>query len=431
MSFQQFNFTDSLNDALDSMGFENPTPIQEQTIPITLSNTDLIACAQTGTGKTAAFLLPILHKISSQESTGTINTLVIAPTRELALQIDQQVEALGYFVGVSSLPVYGGGKSHEWDQQKTALSDGADIIIATPGRLIAHLNMGYVKFDQVKHLVLDEADRMLDMGFYNDIVKIVEYLPEDRQTLLFSATMPSKIRNLAKKILKDPKQVNIAISKPAKGILQGAYLVHDHQKIDLIASLLKDKKDTYSSVLIFTSTKKNVNEIHRKLQSVGIASEGISSDLDQDQRNKALLGFKNKTTQILVATDILARGIDIKEINLVINYDVPGDAEDYVHRIGRTARADTKGVALTFISADDAYKFIRIERVIEQEVMKIPLPPEFAPGPEYKANMGGDGRRKGGHRGKKGGGKKRSYNKNRRSNSSKGNVKRNKSNQKG
>ena len=385
------------------MGFENATPIQEQTIPKILDNKDLIACAQTGTGKTAAFLLPVLNKIASQENQGkSVNTLVIAPTRELALQIDQQVEALGYFLGVSSLPVYGGGQSQEWDQQKRALSQGADIIIATPGRLIAHLNMGYVNFNNLQHLILDVAARMLDMGFLSDILKIVDYLPKERQTLLFSATMPSKIRTLAKKILNKPESVNIAISKPAAGILQGAYLVHDKQKIDLITELLKNKEETYSRVIIFTSTKRAVNDIRRRLQAVGLSAAGISSDLDQKEREQALKDFKNKQTQILVATDILARGIDIKEINLVINFEVPSDAEDYVHRIGRTARADAKGVALTFISADDVYKFIRIERVIETEVQKIPLPAGFAPGPEYKITRGGGGGSRGRHKGRGG-----------------------------
>ncbi len=414
MTFKEFSFSDALVDALDSMGFEEATPVQEQTIPKILNGKDMIACAQTGTGKTAAFLLPILNKIaSSPQDNISVNTLVIAPTRELALQIDQQVEALGYFLGVSSLPVYGGGDSKEWDQQKKALTQGADIIIATPGRLIAHLNMGYVKFDSVQHLVLDEADRMLDMGFLNDILTIVDYLPKKRQTLLFSATMPDKIRGLAKKILVEPEQVSIAISKPASGILQGAYLVHNHQKIDLITELLKDKKTTYSSVLIFTSTRKMVNEIRRKLDSVGIAAEGISSDLSQTERESALLNFKNKTTQILVATDILARGIDIKEINLVINYDVPSDAEDYVHRIGRTARADAKGVALTFISEDDVYKFIRIERVIEQEVMKIPLPKGFSKGPEYSLkSRGSSNRKRGNYRNSRGGGRNSNNQKN-------------------
>ncbi len=379
------------------MGFEKPTPIQEQAIPMIMEQDDLIACAQTGTGKTAAFLLPILNKISqkSDAERNATNTLVIAPTRELALQIDQQVEGFGYFLGVSSLPVYGGGDSSSWDQQKKALTTGADIIIATPGRLISHMNLGYVKLDQLEHLILDEADRMLDMGFYEDIMLIVSKLPAKRQNLLFSATMPPKIRQLAKSILQNPKQINIAISKPAAGVLQGAYLAYDEQKIPLIEFLLSGKKN-YPSVIIFASTKRMVHEITRMLQRKGFKAEEISSDLEQEAREKALLNFKSRSTQILVATDILARGIDIKEISLVINYDVPGDAEDYVHRVGRTARADATGVALTFISDKDQHRFQTIEELIEQEVTKIPTPPELGPSPTYdpkKRRRGGGGGR--------------------------------------
>jgi superfamily II DNA/RNA helicase len=365
------------------MGFESPTPIQEQAIPIIMDNQDLIACAQTGTGKTGAFLLPVLNKSASDESKSNhIKTLIIAPTRELALQIDQQVEGFGYFLGVSSLPVYGGGDSSSWDQQKKALSDGADIIVATPGRLIAHINLGYVDFSHLEHLILDEADRMLDMGFHDDIMKIVSKLPKKRQTLLFSATMPSKIRQLSKKLLNNPKQLNIAMSKPAEGVLQGAYLVFEEQKINLIEILLSGKKN-YPSILIFASTKKKVREINQRLRHKNFACAEISSDLDQEQRESALRKFKSRSTQILVATDILARGIDIKEISLVINYEVPQDAEDYVHRIGRTARADATGVALTLISDKDQYRFKQIEELIEAEVMKIPNPPEIGEGPKY------------------------------------------------
>ncbi len=384
MTFSDLNFSPSLLEALSMMGFETPTPIQEQAIPIIMDNQDLIACAQTGTGKTGAFLLPILNKFASSETkTNQIKTLVIAPTRELALQIDQQIEGFGYFLGVSSLPVYGGGDSSSWDQQKKALSDGADIIVATPGRLIAHINLGYVDFSHLEHLILDEADRMLDMGFHDDIMKIVAKLPKKRQTLLFSATMPGKIRQLSKKLLNDPKQLNIAMSKPAEGVLQGAYLVFEDQKIPLIEYLLSGKKN-YPSILIFASTKKKVREINQRLLRKNFASAEISSDLDQDQREAALRKFKSKSTQILVATDILARGIDIKEISLVINYEVPQDAEDYVHRIGRTARADATGVAITLISDKDQYRFHQIEELIGSSVMKIPTPPEIGEGPKYE-----------------------------------------------
>ncbi len=387
MTFSDFNFSSTLLDALSMMGFKAPTPIQEQAIPIIMENHDIIACAQTGTGKTGAFLLPILDKIASKESASShIKTLIIAPTRELALQIDQQVEGFGYFLGVSSLSVYGGGDSSSWDQQKKALSDGADIIVATPGRLIAHINLGYVDFSHLEYLILDEADRMLDMGFHDDIMMIVSKLPKKRQTLLFSATMPGKIRQLSKKLLNNPKQLNIAMSKPVEGVLQGAYLVFEDQKINLIENLLNGKKN-YPSILIFASTKKKVREINQRLLRKNFVSAEISSDLDQEQRESTLRKFKSKKTQILVATDILARGIDIKEISLVINYEVPQDAEDYVHRIGRTARADATGVALTLISDKDQYRFKQIEDLIESEVMKIPNPPEIGQGPKYNPNQ--------------------------------------------
>ncbi|MEO1516383.1 MAG: DEAD/DEAH box helicase [Bacteroidota bacterium] len=405
--FLEFNFDDSLNEALHFMGFEEATPIQEQAIPYILDGKDLIACAQTGTGKTAAFLLPILNKIATKPADeGQINTLILAPTRELALQIDQQVEAFGYFLGISSLPVYGGGTSNSWDQQKKALSKGADLIIATPGRLISHMKLGYVKWSGLQHLILDEADRMLDMGFYEDIMSIVRQLPEERQNLMFSATMPPKIRKLASSILDKPEQINIAISKPAAGVLQGAYMTYDNQKLPLIQHLLTNKKNNYPSVIIFTSTRRMVKTITDSLRKKGFAADMISSDLEQAEREKALQSFKAKSTQILVATDILARGIDIKEISLVINYDVPQDAEDYVHRVGRTARADSTGVALTFITEKDQHKFHNIEQLIEQEVRKIGLPPDLGEAPAYAPNK----RRKRGHSG--GGGHRR--NKNRR-----------------
>ncbi|MEM9824178.1 MAG: DEAD/DEAH box helicase [Bacteroidota bacterium] len=407
MSFTDFNFAPSIHEALEVMGFEEATPIQQQAIPKILEHKDLIACAQTGTGKTAAFLLPILNKLALKpDRPNRINTLVIAPTRELALQIDQQVEGFGYFVGVSSLPVYGGGNSNSWDQQKKALTKGADIIIATPGRFIAHLNMGYVNLDHIQHLVLDEADRMLDMGFYDDIMTIVNKLPRKRQTLLFSATMPPKIRTLSKTILHKPDQISLAISKPADGVLQAAYLTYDNQKIPLIKYLLNGKTN-YPSIIIFSSTKKMVREITQALRRTKFTVESISSDLEQKERETALLKFKSKQTQIVVATDILARGIDIKDISLVINYDVPQDAEDYVHRIGRTARAATTGVALTFINPKDQNRFKGIEDLIEMEVQKVPLPPELGEGPTYNPNARRSSHRRGHGPHKKGRGSKR------------------------
>lgn len=380
MVFKDFNFHESLQEGLDAMGFEKPTPIQEQAIPIILSNKDLIACAQTGTGKTAAFLLPILNKLSETPTSST-NTLIVVPTRELALQIDQALQGFSYFTSVSSLAIYGGNDGGMFETEKRALTQGANVIIATPGRLMAHLNMGYVKLDKLQHLILDEADRMLDMGFVDDIIKISTFLPKERQTLMFSATMPPKIRTLATKLLKDPQQINIAISKPAEGVIQGAYLVYNTQKNNLILSLLEGKE--LSSVIIFSSTKQNVKQLERDLQKKGLKAKAIHSDLEQSEREEVLRNFRSKQTQILVATDILSRGIDIEDIGLVINYDVPNDAEDYIHRIGRTARAASTGVALTFINEFDQQKFLQIENLIGAEVKKIPLPEHLGTGPVY------------------------------------------------
>jgi superfamily II DNA/RNA helicase len=362
------------------MGFEKPTPIQEQSIPIILQGKDIIACAQTGTGKTAAYLLPVINKII-REHNHTVNTLIVVPTRELAIQIDEAMQGFGYFTPVTAIAIYGGKDGTSFEQEKKALTQGANIIIATPGRLIAHLNQGYVKFSDIQHLILDEADRMLDMGFSDDINKILSFLPRKRQTLMFSATMPPKIRTLAKKILTEPEQVNISVSKPAAGIMQAAYLVFNEQKIALIKDLLKGKD--ISSILIFSSTKEKVKQLEKELLNLKLNAAAIHSDLEQDQRNEVLRQFKNKKLQILVATDILSRGIDIDSIGLVVNYDVPGDAEDYIHRVGRTARAETTGVALTFINPADQGKFKRIEELIGDEIKKLPLPPHIGNGPAY------------------------------------------------
>lgn len=362
------------------MGFKETTPIQESAIPAILGNNDIIACAQTGTGKTAAYLVPVLHKLSEHPSS-SIDTLVLVPTRELALQIDQQLEGFSYFLNISSAAIYGGGDADTWTVQKKAIVQGTNILIATPGRLIAHLNFGYVKFDQLNHLILDEADRMLDMGFVDDIEKIIKHLPKERQTLMFSATMPDKIRNLAKKILKSPTEINLAISKPAEGILQIAYLVYDENKIQLIKNLVDGKE--LNSILIFSATKKNVKKITSTLQGLDFVATEIHSDLEQAEREQVLLDFRNRKSQVLVATDIVSRGIDITGIDLVINFDVPGDAEDYVHRVGRTARAKSSGVAITFINDKEQEKFKRIENLIEMELVKLPTPglesPEYAP----------------------------------------------------
>lgn len=381
MTFKELGLHEKLIEAISWMGFETATPIQEQAIPIILEGHDLIGCAQTGTGKTAAFLLPILDKLAENPEPGT-STLIICPTRELALQIDNQIQALSYFVGVHSIPVYGGGSGQDWEDQKKAISKGAEIIVGTPGKLISHLNMPYMKLKKLKYLILDEADRMLDIGFHDDIIKIIGQLPKDRQTLMFSATMPNNIKSLAKKILKSPKEISLAISKPAAGVLQGAYLVYDAQKIDLVNSLIKDKPK-YKSIIIFCSTKKKVSELTRSLSRQSYTVEAISSDLEQREREDVLSRFRSRRTRVLIGTDVISRGIDIADINLVINYDVPGEAADYVHRIGRTARADTTGVALTLINEDDMYKFHKIEELIEKEVMKIPLPKELGEGPAW------------------------------------------------
>ena len=396
LKFSELDLKESVLEALSYMGFEKATPIQEQAIPAILEGRDLLACAQTGTGKTAAFILPVLNTLAGQE-THDIKALVIVPTRELALQIDQEVQGFSYFLDLECIAVYGGGDGGEWEQQKQALIEGADIVIATPGKLMSHLNLGYVNIDKLQFLILDEADRMLDMGFIEDIQKIISYLPKERQNLLFSATMPPKIAQLAKKILHQPHEIKLSLSKPAEGVLQAAYLTHDHQKSALINNLIADKPD-YKSILIFTSTKKKVSEIVRALQGKGYDVAGISSDLEQKEREAVLAKYRAKRTRVLVATDVLSRGIDIKDINLVINYDVPNDAEDYVHRVGRTARADTTGVALTLINEDDMYKFSQIERLIEREVMKISLPSALGEGPTWEVKRRSQGRYGGGRR---------------------------------
>ena len=382
MKFTEFNFHPNLLEGLDSMGFKEATPIQEQAIPIIKHHRDLIACAQTGTGKTAAYLLPILNKMAEREEENhDINTIIIVPTRELALQIDQELQGFSYFINMNSLAVYGGGDGMGFEQQKKALSSGADVIIATPGKLLSHLNLGYVKTQGLKHLILDEADRMLDMGFYEDILRIMNYLPKSRQTLMFSATMPNKIRDLAKQVLNNPEQINIALSKPASGISQQAYSTYDNQKIPLIQYLLKEAE--FTSIIIFSGSKSNVKEVESSLKKLGYAAKAIHSDLEQNEREEVLRDFKSRRLQILVATDILARGIDIEAVELVINYDVSAYPEDYVHRIGRTARASTKGIAITFINEKDQQRFSRIEKLIGSEIPKSSLPENFGPGPEY------------------------------------------------
>src|SRR5687768_9697755 len=372
------------------MGYSKPTPVQEMTIPLILENHDLIACAQTGTGKTAAYILPLLNKIVQGDSRH-LNTLVIAPTRELALQIDQQVEGFAYFLGVSSLPVYGGSDGATWDQQRKAMESGADIIIATPGRLMALLAAGKIDLSHLKHLVLDEADRMLDMGFFDDIIRIIKQLPVKRQTLMFSATMPPKIRSLANTILRSPKEISIAISKPASGILQQAYLVHDHQKMALLKRLLLNNE--YKSAIIFSNSKENVKKLGSELIRAGLPAKAFHSDLEQAEREHIMNQFKSRKLQMLIGTDILSRGIDVEGIELVVNYDTPHDAEDYVHRIGRTARAEKTGTAITFVNEKDHWKFQKVEKLIGNEIVKLPLPAELGEGPNFQTRTSSPGKK--------------------------------------
>jgi len=403
--FTALNFNNNLLDGLSSMGFEKATPIQAQAIPEIAKGNDIIACAQTGTGKTAAFLLPVLDAIGKAPISKHIDALIIAPTRELALQIDQQVDALGYFTGVTSLAIYGGTDGIEFVQQKKALTKGADIIIATPGKLLSHLRLGYVKCNNLKYLILDEADRMLDMGFHDDIMKIISFLPKERQTLLFSATMPSKIRQLSKKLLKPkPVEISIALGKTAEGVLQAAYHVYEKEKIRLIENLLEGKK-SYKSILVFASTKSAVKSIAKSLVAKKFAADQIQSDLEQAEREIVLRKFKNRKIQLLVATDIVSRGIDIDDISLIINYNVPAP-EDYVHRVGRTARAENTGLAITLIDPDEDYKFKKVEQLIGKEVPKMRLPAGFSEVDlKQKKRSGG---------GKKWSGNKKGYHKKRR-----------------
>lgn len=382
MKFNELGLNDSVLEAITHMGFENATPIQEKAIPEILLNKDLLACAQTGTGKTAAFILPILHKLTGKEDT-SINTLILVPTRELAIQIEQEIQGLSYFVSVGSMAIYGGGDGAKWEEQKAALVEGMDIIVATPGKLLSHLMQGYVDFTKIEHFILDEADKMLDMGFSEDIERILSFIPKERQTLLFSATMPQKIKNLAAKILKDPIEIALSISKPAAGVVQHVYLCFDEQKNQLLNTILTAHAD-FNSIIIFTSAKSKVHEIVNALKKFGHKNtKGVSSNLQQEEREEVLRGFRSKRTKILVATDVMSRGIDIKEINLVINYDAPRDAEDYVHRIGRTARANTKGEAYTLINPKDMHKLAQIERLIEMEIQRELIPEALGVGPEW------------------------------------------------
>ena len=384
MRFEDLDLEPEVLDGLDAMNFIEATPIQEETIPVVLEGRDIIACAQTGTGKTAAYILPLLNLIMRHKVEGdkdAVRAIIIAPTRELASQIDMQFEGFSYFMPISTLSVSGGGDGAQWDQQLRAFNKGADVIIATPGRMISHLINSKISLNSVEYLVLDEADRMLDMGFYDDIMKISKHLPAKRQTLLFSATMPSKIRTLAKNILNNPAEINIAISKPNEAIKQMAYVCYEPQKIGLIEEIFSTPVE--SKTIIFSSSKLKVKDLAHRLKRMKYNVRAMHSDLEQSERDEVMLDFKNGKISILVATDIVSRGIDITDIGLVINYDVPHDPEDYIHRIGRTARANAEGEAITFISKEEQDKFGKIERFLEHEVEKIPLPKHLGEAPAY------------------------------------------------
>ena len=382
MYFDELPLADEILDALDSMNFEQCTPIQEKTIPVLLEGKDLIGVAQTGTGKTAAYLLPVLNKLhTGNYPKDAINCVIMSPTRELAQQIDQQVEGFAYFQPISSVAVYGGNDGMRFEQERKGLSLGADIIIATPGRLISHIATGNVDLSKVSFFILDEADRMLDMGFYDDIMKIVSYLPKERQTVMFSATMPENIQKLAKSILSNPVEIKIAVSKPAKNIKQIAYICYEDMKQRIIEKILKE--ENLDKAIVFASSKLKVKEMARILSKCGLDVGAMHSDLTQAERDEIMYNFKNGKINILVATDIISRGIDIDDIQMVINYDVPRDSEDYVHRIGRTARANRTGQAITLVCPQDFKSFNKIEKLIGTSIEKPKLPENCGESPEY------------------------------------------------
>ena len=384
MDFYDLDLSDNTLDAIDAMGWTSCTPIQEKCIPEIIKGKDVLGIAQTGTVKTAAYLLPILSMLDEEDfPEESINCVIMSPTRELAQQIDQAMQGFSYYMdSVSSVAVYGGNDGSRYDQEYKSMKMGADVIIATPGRLISHINMGNVDLGKVSFFVLDEADRMLDMGFYEDIISIAKLLPTSCQTIMFSATMPQKIEDLAKNILKNPAIIKLAVSKPAEKIKQMACVCHENQKI----GVLKDIFKTYGQkrVIIFSSSKLKVKEINKNLRMHNINSGEMHSDLMQSQRDEVMYAFKTGQVDVLVATDIVARGIDIDDISMVINFDVPHDSEDYVHRIGRTARADHDGIAITLVRGKEVGKFMQIEKFLGHEVDKIPLPKGLGKAPEYK-----------------------------------------------
>lgn len=382
MRFSELNFHPNLLEGIEASNYETATPVQEQVIPPIMAGRDVIASAQTGTGKTAAFLLPVMNRLLQNHVDGQVGALVIVPTRELAIQIAQHVEGLSYFTHLSSIAIYGGNDAQNFVAEKKALQMGADIIVCTPGRMIAHLNMGYVNMKGLQFLVLDEADRMLDMGFQDDINRIIKTLPARRQNLLFSATMPEKIRKLAKSILHDPAEINIAISRPPEKIVQKAFVVYEPQKLPLVKKLLTETP--YKNALVFCSRKQTVKQLTRELKQARFNVAEIHSDLEQAERENVLGAFAGGRIPLLVATDILSRGIDIDTIDLVINFDVPGDGEDYVHRIGRTARAEADGSAYTLVGEKEQSRFAAIEQLLGKEVEKAEVPKELGEVPVYQ-----------------------------------------------
>lgn len=397
MRFDELNLEDEILDGLEDMNFQDMTPIQEQTIPIILEGRDVIGCAQTGTGKTAAYTLPLLSRLASEGNpNNVVKSLIIVPTRELAQQIDMQFQGFSYYLPISTTVVYGGGDGKGWTNQKQGMQMGADVVIVTPGRLISHLQTSGIDLSHVECLILDEADRMLDMGFSDDIMKIISHLPKKRQTIMFSATLPPKIRQFAKSILNsDPAEINIAISKPNEAIEQSAYICYENQKLPIIKELFA--KPLGSKTIIFSSSKLKVKDLAFTLKRMKLNAAAMHSDLDQDKREEVMLDFKNGKIDILVATDIVARGIDIDDIGLVINYDVPHDPEDYIHRIGRTARASATGSAITFVSSQEQGKFHAIEKFLEKDIEKRELPEVVGEAPKYdpaaNSRVGGAGYR--------------------------------------
>lgn len=374
MYFDELPLSDDILDALYDMNFDVCTPIQEKAIPPILEGRDIIGIAQTGTGKTAAYLLPVLDALSSGKyPKDAVNCIIMSPTRELAQQIDQQVEGFGYYVGdVHSVAIYGGNDGIRFEQERRGLEQGAEIIIATPGRLISHLNSGRIDLKRTSFFILDEADRMLDMGFYDDIIKIASFLSDERQTIMFSATMPENIQKLASNLLKDPVEVKIAVSKPAEKIQQQAYICYDGMKDRILEHILSDK--SLDRVIVFASKKTKVKELSLQLKRRGFNVGAMHSDLMQKERDEIMHEFKNRRVSILIATDIVSRGIDIDDIQMVINYDVPKDPEDYVHRIGRTARANRDGIGISLVNQKDMYLLRKIETLIEKEIPKPDLP---------------------------------------------------------